>query len=42
MSWVLGFAGRLLVGCVRASVVVVVVGKREREQGRRKKKDGKV
>jgi hypothetical protein len=33
-------AGKLPVGCVRASVVVVV-GEREREQGRRKKKDKK-
>ncbi len=41
MSSALGFVGRMLVGCVRVGVVVVV-GEREREQGRRKKKDMKV
>jgi hypothetical protein len=36
----LGFASRLPIECVKEGVVVVV-GKREREQGRRKKKDRK-
>ncbi len=35
-SWVLGFAGRLSVGCVRAGVVVVVG---EREGAREEKEE---
>ncbi len=37
-SWVLGFAGRLPVECVRACVVVVV-GEREREGTKEEEKE---